>query len=218
MLCRLVRQRDAKALLNHEYSCIEELSVMTTEEMVAAAKAVVPSVTVQEVQAKLQAGERVVILDVREKEEYDQGHISQATLLPRGLLEFRYRDVWWVVLLPGVQRNFLWRENPFHQPKYGILRVGVHCTTLNLSSLRGWTMDTLLLLSYSAHPQCSHQSLGWNTADKHVFQGLTATLSSNPTGDHFSTCPTTKGIVQKNSLLSTPACPGKMSPRNGQFV
>jgi rhodanese-related sulfurtransferase len=66
---------------------------MTTEEMVAAAKAVVPSVTVQEVQAKLQAGERVVILDVREKEEYDQGHIVQATLLPRGLLEFRYRDI-----------------------------------------------------------------------------------------------------------------------------
>ena len=66
---------------------------MTTEEMVAAAKAVVPAVTVQEVQAKLQAGEGVVILDVREREEYDQGHIAQATLLPRGLLEFRYRDI-----------------------------------------------------------------------------------------------------------------------------
>jgi rhodanese-related sulfurtransferase len=66
---------------------------MTTEEMVAAAKAVVPSVTASEVQAKLQAGERVMLLDVREKEEYDQGHIAQATLLPRGLLEFRYRDV-----------------------------------------------------------------------------------------------------------------------------
>ena len=66
---------------------------MTTEEMVAAAKAVVPSLTAQEVHAKLQAREGVVILDVREKEEYDQGHIGQATLLPRGLLEFRIRDV-----------------------------------------------------------------------------------------------------------------------------
>jgi rhodanese-related sulfurtransferase len=66
---------------------------MTTEEMVAAAKAVVPSLTAQEVHAKLQARESVVILDVREKEEYDQGHIAQATLLPRGLLEFRIRDV-----------------------------------------------------------------------------------------------------------------------------
>jgi len=66
---------------------------MTTEEMVAAAKAVVPSLTAQEVHAKLQARKDVVILDVREKEEYDQGHIGQATLLPRGLLEFRSRDV-----------------------------------------------------------------------------------------------------------------------------
>lgn len=66
---------------------------MTTEEMVAAAKAVVPSLTAQEVHTTLQAGERVVLLDVREKEEYDQGHIAQATFLPRGLLEFRIRDV-----------------------------------------------------------------------------------------------------------------------------
>jgi rhodanese-related sulfurtransferase len=65
----------------------------TTEAMVAAAKAVVPSITAQEVQAKLQADQPVVVLDVREKEEYDQGHIAQAKLLPRGLLEFRIRDV-----------------------------------------------------------------------------------------------------------------------------
>jgi rhodanese-related sulfurtransferase len=61
----------------------------TLEAMVAAAKAVVPSLTAEDVEAKLQAGESMVILDVREKEEYEQGHIAQATLLPRGLLEFR---------------------------------------------------------------------------------------------------------------------------------
>ena len=65
----------------------------TTAEMVAAAQAVVPSVTTQEVQAKLQAGESVVVMDVREKDEYDQGHIAQAILLPRGLLEFRIHNV-----------------------------------------------------------------------------------------------------------------------------
>lgn len=65
----------------------------TTAEMVAAAQAVVPSLTTQEVQDKLQAGDPLVVLDVREKEEYDQGHIAQATLLPRGLLEFRIHDV-----------------------------------------------------------------------------------------------------------------------------
>jgi rhodanese-related sulfurtransferase len=61
--------------------------------MIAAAKAVVPSITAEEVQARLQAGQPVVVLDVREQEEYDQGHIAQARLLPRGLLEFRIRDV-----------------------------------------------------------------------------------------------------------------------------
>ena len=65
----------------------------TTEAMVAAAKAVVPAITAQEVQARLQADQPVVVLDVREQEEYDQGHIAQARLLPRGLLEFRIRDV-----------------------------------------------------------------------------------------------------------------------------
>lgn len=65
----------------------------TLEAMVAAAKAVVPAFTAEQVQAKVQAGEPFVILDVREKEEYDQGHIAQARLLPRGLLEFRVNDV-----------------------------------------------------------------------------------------------------------------------------
>mgnify|MGYP003394238357 CR=1 FL=1 len=65
----------------------------TLEAMVAAAKAVVPALTAEQVQAKMQAGETFVILDVREKDEYDQGHIERATLLPRGLAEFRINDV-----------------------------------------------------------------------------------------------------------------------------
>jgi len=65
----------------------------TLEAMVEAAKKVVPALTAEQVQAKVQAGEPFVIVDVREKEEYDQGHIAQARLLPRGLLEFRINDV-----------------------------------------------------------------------------------------------------------------------------
>jgi rhodanese-related sulfurtransferase len=60
---------------------------------VAAAQAVVPSISIEEIQAKLQGGESIVVLDVREKDEYDAGHIAQAQLLPRGLLEFRIHDV-----------------------------------------------------------------------------------------------------------------------------
>ena len=74
----------------------------TLEAMVAAAKAVVPALTAEQVQAKIEAGEQFVILDVREKDEYDQGHIAQAKLLPRGLLEFRINDV-----VPDTSTNVL---------------------------------------------------------------------------------------------------------------
>ena len=74
----------------------------TLEAMVAAAKAVVPALTAEQVQAKVQAGEPFVILDVREQDEYDQGHIAQARLLPRGLLEFRIHD-----LVPDKSTNVL---------------------------------------------------------------------------------------------------------------
>lgn len=74
----------------------------TLEAMVAAAKAVVPALTAEQVQAKVQAGEPFVILDVREQDEYDQGHIAQARLLPRGLLEFRIHD-----LVPDKSTNLL---------------------------------------------------------------------------------------------------------------
>ena len=74
----------------------------TLEAMVTAAKAVVPAFTAEQVQAKVQAGEPFVIVDVREKEEYDQGHIAQARLLPRGLLEFRINDI-----VPDTSTNIL---------------------------------------------------------------------------------------------------------------
>ncbi len=74
----------------------------TLEAMVVAAKAVVPALTAEQVQAKVQAGEPLVILDVREKDEYDQGHIAQARLLPRGLLEFRINDI-----VPDTSTNIL---------------------------------------------------------------------------------------------------------------
>ena len=74
----------------------------TLEAMVVAAKAVVPALTADQVHAKVQAGEPFVILDVREKEDYDQGHIAQAKLLPRGLLEFRINDV-----VPDTTTNIL---------------------------------------------------------------------------------------------------------------
>ena len=60
---------------------------MSGNEMIEAAKRKVEAIPVSEVNAKLQAGEELVILDVREPDEWEAGHIEQATFLPRGRIE-----------------------------------------------------------------------------------------------------------------------------------
>ncbi len=63
----------------------------TAAELVAAAKAVVENLTVDQVVSELQDG-KAVIVDIRESEERVQnGFIPGAVHLPRGMLEF-YAD------------------------------------------------------------------------------------------------------------------------------
>lgn len=46
-------------------------------------------VSVEEAHAAVESGEDVTVLDVREREEWDAGHIKGARLIPRDLLEYR---------------------------------------------------------------------------------------------------------------------------------
>ncbi len=62
---------------------------LTTHQLVAMAKAVVPEVTVQQAKANIDKGVYKVILDVREPKEYRAGHVPGAINIPRGLLEFK---------------------------------------------------------------------------------------------------------------------------------
>jgi rhodanese-related sulfurtransferase len=66
---------------------------MTGRDLVEAARQAVPKMSNAQLQEKLASGSPIVILDVREKEEWDEGHIPQATLLPRGRLEGRVEQV-----------------------------------------------------------------------------------------------------------------------------
>ena len=59
------------------------------KKMVEAAQKAVPSVPTKNAHARVQAGEPIVILDVREPDEWANGHIEGATLLSRGRLEGR---------------------------------------------------------------------------------------------------------------------------------
>ncbi len=62
----------------------------TVTEMLAEATASVPFMSMAELRSRIEAGPgELVVLDVREKESYEAGHIPGARLLPRGQLELR---------------------------------------------------------------------------------------------------------------------------------
>jgi molybdopterin/thiamine biosynthesis adenylyltransferase/rhodanese-related sulfurtransferase len=61
----------------------------TLKEMIAEARAVVPEEGPAELQRRIAGGEPVSIIDVRDPDEYREGHIEPATNISRGFLEFR---------------------------------------------------------------------------------------------------------------------------------
>jgi glyoxylase-like metal-dependent hydrolase (beta-lactamase superfamily II)/rhodanese-related sulfurtransferase len=62
----------------------------TVAQMLAEAAASVPFMSLGELKMCLEAGrEDLIVLDVRERDAYDEGHIAGARLLPRGQLELR---------------------------------------------------------------------------------------------------------------------------------
>jgi sulfur-carrier protein adenylyltransferase/sulfurtransferase len=66
---------------------------MTGRDRIEAARQAVPKISNEQLQKHLASGTPVVILDVREGEEWNEGHIPQAILLPRGRLEGRVEQV-----------------------------------------------------------------------------------------------------------------------------
>lgn len=62
------------------------------EELVAEAREASEQTDPDAVHNALESGEEVIILDVREPDEWEEGHIKGAKLLPRGLLEYKAAD------------------------------------------------------------------------------------------------------------------------------
>ncbi len=61
--------------------------------MVEIAEVVVPSVSAKEIYDRRESGESVVILAVREADEWAEGHIEGAVLLSRGRIEGRVEEI-----------------------------------------------------------------------------------------------------------------------------
>ncbi len=64
----------------------------TYQELMTEARDSVPEVTIDEVQAQMENGARPTLLDVREREEYRDGHLEGSVPLPRGFLEMRIEE------------------------------------------------------------------------------------------------------------------------------
>ena len=61
---------------------------MNSRDLLAKTRKEIREASVQDVQSRIQ-NNGVALLDVREKEEWDEGHLPGATFLPRGFLEVR---------------------------------------------------------------------------------------------------------------------------------
>src|SRR5678816_2534744 len=61
---------------------------MNSRDLLAKIRKEIREVSVQDVQSRIQ-NNGVALLDVREKEEWDEGHLPGATFIPRGFLETR---------------------------------------------------------------------------------------------------------------------------------
>ena len=59
------------------------------QDMVSEAKAETEQTNVESVHDAMEAGDDVVVVDVREPDEYEAGHLPGAKPLPRGLLEYK---------------------------------------------------------------------------------------------------------------------------------
>ena len=64
----------------------------TYQEIMAEARRTVQEASPEEVKNRLGAGNRVALIDVREREEFRQGYIPGALSLPRGFLEMRVEE------------------------------------------------------------------------------------------------------------------------------
>jgi adenylyltransferase/sulfurtransferase len=64
----------------------------TYKQLMEEARQSVPEVTIDEVKNRLERGEQWALLDVREREEYREGHLDGALSLPRGFLEIRVEE------------------------------------------------------------------------------------------------------------------------------
>jgi adenylyltransferase/sulfurtransferase len=62
---------------------------LNRDQLVALAKSQIAEITPQQLNAALRNGQRPLVIDIREREEFELGHVPGAIFIPRGFLELR---------------------------------------------------------------------------------------------------------------------------------
>ncbi len=69
------------------------MTLLNRDQLVALAKSQIVEVTPHDLQYRLEAGEDVTIVDIRERDEFAQGHLPGAVFIPRGYLELQIEQL-----------------------------------------------------------------------------------------------------------------------------
>lgn len=69
------------------YNTFKPEQPVSLMDFVKAAKSCIQECSPDELQSKMDAGEDMLLVDVRESSEHEQGHLPGARLIPRGILE-----------------------------------------------------------------------------------------------------------------------------------
>jgi sulfur-carrier protein adenylyltransferase/sulfurtransferase len=65
------------------------MSRLNRDQLVALAKREIEEIGAQELKQWMESGERLTVIDIRERDEFVQGHLPNATFIPRGFLELQ---------------------------------------------------------------------------------------------------------------------------------
>ncbi len=112
------------------------MSKLNRDQLVQLAKSEITEISAQELKQRLGAGEKLTVVDVRERDEFVQGHIPDAVFIPRGYLELQIeqhqpeRDKPVVVYCAGGVRSALAARN--------LKEMGYANTISLIGGFNGW--------------------------------------------------------------------------------
>ena len=75
------------------FACAARITDKTPAQLVTEAKAQIKEVSIQDVKKMIDSKEKVIILDIRDNEEYEGEHLPGAINMSRGKLDFHIHEL-----------------------------------------------------------------------------------------------------------------------------